>query len=241
MQGRVLDHQEVEWQFEAADLDLVESWLEEHPFASGLDVVPGATKELIDTYYDTEDWRFYRAGYALRVRRDGKSFEATMKSLTPAEGALRQRREISEPLKDSIKTPKGARGPVGERVRRLAGARDLRPLFEVRTRRRIFALRPEGPDGNVSVGEIALDEAEIFVGGRASARLSRIEVEVASDAGLRDGVEKFALGLRDALGLRPTETSKFEEGLTAAGLSPVAAPDLGPKERPEHSNEKGGR
>ena len=43
------------------------------------------------------------------------------------EGALRQRREISEPLKGNAKTPKVTRGPVGERVRRLAGAPDLRP------------------------------------------------------------------------------------------------------------------
>jgi triphosphatase len=245
MQEQTLDHQEVEWQFEAADLDLVENWLEEHPSTSGLAVVPEATKELLDTYYDTEDWRFYRAGYALRVRRDGKSLEATMKSLTPAEGALRQRREISEPLEGNARTPKGTRGPVGERVRRLAGARDLRPLFEVRTRRRIFALRPEkssadadggvvedasgdirrrGTEGEATVGEVALDETEIS--GDAPTRLSRIEIEVASDA----GVEEFVDGLRDALELHPTETSKFRSGLSAAGLKPEVAPDLGPTE-----------
>ena len=44
-----------------------------------------------------------------------------------SEGALRQRREISEPLKGNAKTPKVTRGPVGERVRRLAGAPDLHP------------------------------------------------------------------------------------------------------------------
>jgi len=236
MQKQTLDHQEVEWQFEAADLDLVGNWLEEHPTASGLAVVPDATRELLDTYYDTEDWRFYRAGYALRVRRDGESLEATMKSLTPAEGALRRRREISEPLEG--KTPKGSRGPVGERVRRLAGARDLRPLFEIHTRRRTFALRPErssangvveDASGNIrqhgrerTLGEVALDETEIS--GEAPTRLSRIEVEVASDAGL----EEFVDELRDALELRPTATSKFRSGLSAAGLKPEAALDLGP-------------
>ena len=34
------------------------------------------------------------------------------------------------------KTPKVTRGPVDERMCRLAGARDLRPLFKVCTRRR---------------------------------------------------------------------------------------------------------
>jgi triphosphatase len=242
MQKQTLDQQEVEWQFEASDLDLVESWLEEHPSASSLAVVREATKELLDTYYDTEDWRFYRAGYALRVRRDGESLEATMKSLTPAEGALRQRREICEPLESSLVTPKGTGGPVGERVRKVAGARDLRPLFEVRTRRRIFALRPERPSadrvvedasGNIrrygtetTLGEVSLDETVISADGGAATRLNRIEVEVASDADL----EEFVGELREALELRPTETSKFRSGLAAAGLEPEAAPDLGPTE-----------
>jgi triphosphatase len=157
MQNQTLDHQEIEWQFDAADLGSVEGWLKENPSVSGLRVVPGESKRLTDTYYDTEDWRYYRAGYALRVRRDGKRVEATMKSLaTPEEGGPKRRREISEPLRRG-KTLKSAHGPVGERLRLLAGARDVRPLFEVRTRRRIFELRPEagepdGSDGEVVVG-----------------------------------------------------------------------------------------
>jgi hypothetical protein len=35
-------------------------------------------------------------------------------------GALRQQREISEPLKGSAKNPKVTLSPVGERVRRLS-------------------------------------------------------------------------------------------------------------------------
>src|SRR3712207_3049520 len=151
MQDRVMDHQEIEWQFEAPDLEPVETWLEKHSATSGLAVAPGATKEITDTYYDTDDWRLYRAGYALRLRRDGGSAEATMKSLTPAEGALRRRREISEPLEGGIERPKKTSGPVGERLRRIADVADLRPLFEVRTRRRTYELRPErsSPDGIV--------------------------------------------------------------------------------------------
>jgi triphosphatase len=247
MQNQIVDHQEIEWQFEAADLEPVESWLVEHPSTSGLAVVPVAAKELADTYYDTEDWRLYRAGYALRVRRDGQSAEATMKSLTPAEGALRRRREISEPLEGEA--PKGARGPVGERLRGLAG--NLRPLFEVRTRRRTFALRPERPyvdrivedahprERDAAVGELALDESEISGDGEVRTRLSRVEVEV--DAGFHDVVEGFVGEMRAALDLRPTETSKFEAGLSAASLSPPGASNLGSKQRTEHSGEKDGR
>ncbi len=255
MHERMVDHQETEWQFEARDLERVEGWLERRPSISGLSPIFGATRELNDTYYDTGDWRLYRAGYVLRVRRDGGSLEATMKSLSAAEGALRRRREISEPLDGRTTTPKCARGPVGERLRMLVGARDLRPLFEVRTRRRTFALSPQSPSagavvedasGNVrpreaergAVGEVALDEAEIAGDGEEPTRLSRVEVEAASSTALHEAIEGFVDELREALNLRPTEKSKFETGLSAAGLTPPRASNLGPKEWGGRSGEK---
>jgi triphosphatase len=243
---QVMDHEEIEWQLDAVELALVENWLKEHPSAAGLAVVPATASELRDVYYDTEDWRLYRAGYAMRVRRDGQSAEATMKALVPPEGGLRRRREISEPL-GSVHTPKGIPGPVGDRIRRLTDTADLRPLFEVSTRRRTFALGSETPSsgeivedasGNIRqqnseqdaivIAEVALDESEIFANEGASTHLSRVEVEVGSDDAINDGVGDFVEALREALKLRPTRTSKFRTGLSVAGLSPALAPDLGP-------------
>ena len=249
MQEQVLDHEEIEWQLEAVELALVENWLKEHPSAAGVDIVPATASELSDVYYDTQDWRLYRAGYALRVRNtDGQSAEATMKALVPAEGGLRRRREISEPI-ESVETLKVIPGPVGERVRRLAGTADLRPLFEVHTHRHTYALRTGTPSsgeivedtsGNIRqqnseqdaivVAEIALDESEIFANGGASTHLSRVEVEVGSDAQSHDGVRDFVEVLKEALNLRPTRTSKFRTGLSVAGLNPEVDPDLGPTE-----------
>jgi hypothetical protein len=154
------------------------------------------------------------------------------------EGELRQRREISEPLKGNAKTPKVTRGPVGERVHRLAGARDLRPLFEVCTRRRIFEILAVGADGNIAVGEIALDESEIF--GETPAHMSRIEVEIDSSASLHAGVAEFVDEMRDGLGLNPTRLAKFELGLCAADLNPSGASNLALKQRTESCNEKAG-
>jgi triphosphatase len=248
MREQVLDHEEIEWQLEAVDLALVDNWLKEHPSGAGVTIVPEPARELRDVYYDTEDWRLYRAGYALRVRRDNESAEATMKALMPSEGGIRRRREISEPLK-GVQTPKGIPGPVGERVRRVAGTADLRPLFEVSTRRRTFALCSETPSsgeivedtsGNIRpqnseqdaivLAEVALDESEIFANGGDSTHLSRVEVEVGSDAAIHDGVRDFVEVLKEALKLRPTRTSKFRTGLSVAGLSPEVALDLGPTE-----------
>ena len=201
MRKWIPDHQEIEWQFDA-DVGSVEGWLEETPSVSGLRVVPGETKELTDTYYDTEDWRFYRAGYALRVRRDGKNVEATMKALAPHEdGGLKKRREISEPLRSGgARALATARGPVGDSLRLLAGNRDLRPLFEIRTHRKVFELRSEdqadsldasagevvvGPEGDirykeensVSAKEVTVDA----LGGIHGREMTHVLAEVALD------------------------------------------------------------
>src|ERR671910_2091376 len=154
------DHQEIEWQFDVSELEPVEGWLDKHNSgSSGLLIAPESTVEITDTYYDTDDWRFYRAGYALRVRNTDGEVEATMKSLTPAEGGLRRRREISEPLSDDKPaTLREAGGPVGGRSRTLVGGRELRTLFRLETSRKGFGLlREDSTDGNVRIGEISLD------------------------------------------------------------------------------------
>jgi inorganic triphosphatase YgiF len=122
-------------------------------------------------------------------------------------------------------------------VRRLAGGRNLRPLFEVRTRRRIFEILAIGADGNIAVGEIALDGSEVF--GETPAHLSRIEVEIDSSASLHASVADFMDEMRDGLGLRPTRLAKFELGLSAA-LNPSGASILDLKQRTEPSNGKAG-
>ena len=148
-----IDTQEVEWHFDIDDLGRVEGWLGEGLPGSGLVAGPGSSEDLVDRYYDTEDWRLYRAGYALRIRQKGGGAEAAMKSLAPSEGGLRRRREISEPLKDAkIGTLRAARGPVGERLRLLVGEREIGQIFEVRNNRKTFALNLADEEGGVTAG-----------------------------------------------------------------------------------------
>jgi triphosphatase len=238
------DHQEIEWQFDVAEVEPVEGWLGHHSSGSGLVVAPEPTEEITDAYYDTEDWRFYRAGYALRVRKSGGEVESTMKSLAPAEGNLRRRREISEPLEDDKpatlrKTP----GPVGERSRALLGDRELRQMFSIRTRRRKFALLlkatadaeglndegSNGAEGDVRIGEVLLDASEIPLGkDEEPTRLRRIEVEAGVGTAPTPDLQGFVDEMQFALDLSPTSVSKYEAGLYAAGLSPDGTAWLGP-------------
>jgi hypothetical protein len=158
MKEETQDSQEIEWQFDALDVRPVSRWLKGDSWGRDPSVATGETREISDGYFDTEDWRIHRAGYALRIRHAGeKKVEATMKRLasTSRKVGVRNRREISEPLDaPEIDVLNGATGPVGDRVRALTGPEELRPLFEVRTRRSTYNLMLDG----FRAGEIALDE-----------------------------------------------------------------------------------
>lgn len=228
MKERTQDQQEVEWQFDALDVRPVGRWLEGRSRLQGPSVAVGETREISDTYFDTEDWRIHRAGYALRIRGvKGKgNAEATMKLLASESDTpgLRRRREISEALGGA--EPEAldeSTGPVGERVRALAGPRMLRPLFGLETYRSAYTLTLEGSE----VGEVVLDETAIpLENGAEPTRLRRVEVEV--DPGALSNLEPFVELLRVECRLSPSVVSKYESGLFALGLSPPGPPQLGP-------------
>ena len=236
-----MDAQEVEWQFDAGDLEVVEEWLEEYDSGSGFSVVPGSTRELTDIYLDTEDWRLYRAGYALRVRRKGsnKTSEVTMKSLVPAEdgdGGKVQRREISERAKNGdggFPDLSEARGPVGERLRALVSSHEMRRLFEIRTRRQTFNLRFEGhddsvesrTDGDGSPEEIVQDASGNVRPGGVGFRVAEISLDT-TEIRLGDGEEPAHLS-RVEVEIQeeedPDEVSRFvEEMRRSLELEPTA-------------------
>jgi CHAD domain-containing protein len=223
----VADHHEIEWQFDAPDLAAVAEWLLAHAAAGGnagrVALAPGSERQLLDTYYDTEDWRIHRAGFTLRRRCKGPDAEVTLKSIAGAVEALRDRREVTQELAgdgddDLAQLP----GRTGELVRALAGPRPLRPLFEVQTVRRPFTLQIDG----VEAGEVTLDETAVAgLPGDAPVRLRRVEVEVEADR-VQDALP-FVQELRAGCALAPARLGKFEAGLRARGLRPESLPDLG--------------
>ena len=216
-----VDAAELEWQFDALDLRPVLRWLDDHDGRNGAEefrVAPAGSANQVDLYLDTEDQRFYRAGYALRIRRVNRRRhgEATLKALggsSPLPG-LRDRREVAQHLEDvDVEALQRSDGPVGERVRAVAGRKKLLALFEVRTNRHTFSVSADG----LAPGEVALDETRIQpADGSSPARLRRVEVEVPSTA--VNAFEPFVEGLRIACALTPAELSKYEAGLLAVDL-----------------------
>jgi CHAD domain-containing protein len=210
---------EVEWQLTAPDLGVVRRWLDQHPRLDRLSIGPLPAQQLHDTYLDTEDWRLFRAGFALRVRAKAGHLEATLKGLHSARADVADRREITERLSQGgVKALAQANGPVGSRIRDVAGVRPLRPLFEVRTSRQRFAVRNGNP--NAAVGEIAIDEARFSRGDRHRRPmvLTRVELEAIGDDSAP--LERLANRLREECALSRATENKFAVGLRSASLVP---------------------
>lgn len=215
---------EIEWQFDAPDLKTVEHWIEYHSAGLPYVISEDGAAEQRDTYYDTEDWRLHRAGYALRLREKGERTEATLKALTPARDGVRDREEHTEDLDAQTLEPLAkAPGRLGELARALAGAKTIQPLLTVETTRRTFPLMR----GEKRVGELLLDEVRVPDDADAEPhRFSRIEVEI--DGGRDEALDAFVDALRTGARLQTAERSKFETALEIRGITPATDPDLGP-------------
>ncbi len=226
------DSGRTEWHFDALDLGAVERWLARQAGATpAVEIHPRPSQPRLDLYLDADDWRFHRAGYALRLRRTGRRrvAEATLSRLdrvAAKEPRLRSRLEISEPVESAEPGAlANARGPVGSHVRAVAGRKPLLQLFQVRTRRRSFTLTVDG----APPAEIALEEAAIrsAVGG-PPARLRRVEIEVPASGKKR--LEPFVERLRLQCALQPANLSTYEAGLLAGDLRPAAPERFGETE-----------
>jgi CHAD domain-containing protein len=220
------DGRELEWQLAATDLGIVRHWLADHGNIDGLVLEPRSTLQIIDTYLDTDDWRIYRAGFALRVRSESGKSEATLKSLHAASAGIADRRELTEALESSASESIGKlTGRVGTRVQAVTREHVLRPLFEVRTTRQRHSIRKA--DEAQPLGEIALDDTVIArPHGEPETHMQRVEVEVLGED--QKSLESLVNTLRGDCALELASDSKYSQGLEAVGLVPAPAPAFAP-------------
>jgi CHAD domain-containing protein len=220
------DSREIEWQLASTDLAAVRRWLDQQETIEGLVVAPQSTLHIFDTYFDTQDWRIFRAGYALRVRSEEGKSEATLKSLHANTGAKVDRRELNETIGSGAGDWNGqSDGPVGSRVQAVSGSLPLQPLFEVRTSRQRFAVH--APNEEQQLGEIALDETVISrPNGQPQTSLQRVEVEAKTDA--HEPLQTLVDALRRNCSLEAAADNKYSQGLRSVGLAPAPLPDFQP-------------
>ena len=173
----------------------------------GFEVGPDAVHEVRDTYYDTEDWRHHRDGFALRLREKRRpgaehpSRTLTRKALAAAEEGVAVREEIERRLEDGEEAP-------------LEG---MRPLFEVHQWRQV---RPvSGP--NDFTAELSCDRVE-WRTDRGDDTGYEIEIELRT--GPRTTLHDLGAALQARTACRAESTSKFERGLRIAGLDRNVTP-----------------
>ena len=216
----------MEWQLACSDLASVRQWLADHGAVNGLVLEPRSTLQILDVYLDTDDWRIHRAGFALRIRSGSGKSQATLKSLKSASTAVADRRELNETLENSGRESiRQSIGPVGKRIHALSGARELLPLFELRTSRQRYAIHRE--DEAQQLGEIALDESVISPpNGAPQTSMQRVEVEALTEE--HEPLQSLVKTLQRHCALETALDTKFAHGLKSLGIVPDPAQEFAP-------------
>ena len=177
-----------------------------------------STRQLLSTYYDTEDLALWKAGLSLRVRKVGSLHVQTIKlGRDAARGVHMDVREIETLVPGPGPAPElipDAR--LREKILAL-GAGRLQAIFETDIRRTVRMLM--GPRGE-SV-ELAIDTGEIRVGEK-STEVSEIELEL--KRGSAASLFEIAKDLAEGHTVHVESASKAERGYALAeGAEPKPA------------------
>ncbi len=207
---------EIEAKFAVPNAETFEKLLAASDLA-GLTYGQARIKQVHDRYLDTAGQVLLRGGFACRLRVSGKGRVATLKSLTPPDGALHSRVELEVRLPvdgdETIQTwPASEAKTLAEQ---LAGNRPLLPLVDVYQKRHVVPLLKAGE----SVIELSLDQVRL--GGPDAPFFFEVEAELRPEGDLAD-LEGVIEALKGAWGLAAESLSKFERGL-ALGRPELAA------------------
>ncbi|MDD5241277.1 MAG: CHAD domain-containing protein [Sulfuricella sp.] len=191
--------------------------LRRHPLLKTLCPAGPATRRLVSTYFDTDDFALKNHGIALRVRRDGRKWIQTVKGGGSVQAGLHQRGEWEAPVTHNAPdftkiTDPGLIGLfAAEELRQR-----LRPVFVTEFTRIIWLLETEAGDRI----EMALDRGEVRAGQERSP-ISEVELEL--KAGNPAALFDVALTLQESVALRTENASKAERGY-ALCAAPVLLP-----------------
>lgn len=173
-------------------------------------------RNLKNTYYDTENQLLKNHGVGLRVRRDGESYEETVKSDSETEGGLHCRTEYNVQIKSENPDLKLFPEDFWKE-------RDLDPESLQSSLRGVFSTdfcrirRKIIREGRV-IAEFSFDFGKITVGDKFEL-INEIELEVV-DGSLKELLEIARKVVEnDALKLNLDSRSKAQRGYELAGLS----------------------
>lgn len=163
-------------------------------------------RQLVSTYYDTQEMALAAHGIAYRVRDKGDgSFEATVKTSKKSSGGLSERLELNLPIAKAEPVLDGfAALGLGYELSTLA-PQGVQALFTVRVKRITYVLQYKS-----AVIEMAIDKGEITTG-TATDSIDEVELE------LLEGETSDLLAYKELVAgkvsLRAEDRSKFARGL----------------------------
>jgi len=185
------------------------------PFIAALARGQPSVRSFKTAYYDTTDQALHRAGMTLRVRREGRTFVQTLRTVSLDDGQIR-RREWQTPVSTMALVPSALADRLPKAPRSSLDANDLRPVFTTTFRRRQRVLDIAG----ASV-EVAFDEGVIEAGDH---RVPISEIELKLRSGAPAVLYELALQLLDHHAFKLGGQSKANRGYALAlNAAPVSA------------------
>lgn len=164
------------------------------------------TLDMHAVYYDTEDLALTKSGIAIRVRREGEYYVATMKDKGTSASGLHRRREINVRLdnKAMIEEPDVtifSESEEYEELLMIAGKDKLTPLLEMEFERRQVKI-----DTGSSISELSVDDGVMKANGK---ELPIMELELELYSGDEEEMTRFGEKLAEKYSLTPEDRSKF--------------------------------
>jgi triphosphatase len=162
------------------------------------------SRQLVTTYYDTPSQALRRKGMALRVRRDGKRLQQTLKLPVGIDGGVRRFREYESDIDRARPDVRRIDHDVVGSMFDGAKADNLKPVFTSDFERRVLPVRL----GDSEI-EVALDVGELRAGRR---RVPICEAELELKSGNPAQLYELALAMQANLPLRIERRTKAARG-----------------------------
>ena len=164
------------------------------------------TAKLYSTYYDTKDYKLANTGMAYRIRKNGKSYEATVKTMGQVVGGFSSRNEYTIPLDKKKVVLSGFAQDFDEKLQTLTADDELLKLFDVVINRTACLLQIS----QETIVEMAVDEGEVKAEG-TSEPISEVELEIKQ--GNAADLFNYVTELAQKVPVFVENRSKFKRGL----------------------------
>jgi inorganic triphosphatase YgiF len=193
--------------------------LRKHPLL--IQAVRKPVLNLVNTYYDTPDYRLRKQGIALRTRKQGRVWLQTIKCAATSRHGIAERPEWETPFSGAFDfTPVDA--PEVARIL-VAHAKAVVALFTTEFRRETFEITLE--NGAKVLAMIDRGQAHTET---AESPICELELELADDKGTVADLLELACELAQTLPLSPCNISKAQRGFALLESQPCTPLRAGP-------------